>query len=57
MYLSMDVIFISIHYSQIENKVELEKHVKVLFYTVRTNVGLGVCLNSVGCTRYFVGLI
>ena len=53
----------SIHYSQIENKVESEKHVKdfSLFAQI-PHSGLartwdGVCLNSVGCTRYFVGLI
>ena len=39
-YLTIDAIF-SIHYSQIENK-ESEKHVKVRFVTVLTNLTLGV---------------
>ena len=40
----MDSIF-SIHYSQIDNKVESEKHGKVIFFTVPTNPTLGVGLN------------
>ena len=38
------VIF-SIHYSQIENKVESEKHFKDRFFTVRTNPTLRVSSN------------
>ena len=34
-----------IHYSQIENKVESEKHGKVSFHTVRTNLTPGVSSN------------
>ena len=33
------------HYSQIENKVESEKHVKARFVTVRTNRTPGVSAN------------
>ena len=43
-YSTIDAIF-SIHYSQIESKVESEKHVKIRFFTVRTNPTLGVSSN------------
>ena len=33
------------HFSQIENKVESKKHVKVSFHTVRTNPTPGVSSN------------
>ena len=35
----------NIHYSQIENKVESEKHVKVRLFTVRTDPTYGVSSN------------
>ena len=42
--------YFSIHYSQIEDKVESEKHVKVRVFTVQTNPTLGVSLNmGMGC--------
>ena len=56
----------SIRHAQIENKLESVKHVKVRFslVDVRANPTRGfsanrdgVCLNSVGCSRYFVGLV
>ena len=40
-----DEAIFSIHYFQIENKVEPEKHVKASFITVRTNPTLGVGSN------------
>ena len=43
-YPTINAIF-SIHYSQIKNKVESEKHGKVRFFTVRTNPTLGVSSN------------
>ena len=57
-YSILDVIF-SLHY----NKLESEKHFKLRFFTAPTSSAIGVSsnmgwgVNSVGCTRYFVGLI
>ena len=43
-YSTIDAI-VSINYSQIENKVESEKHVKARFFTVRTNPTPGASSN------------
>ena len=47
-YTTIDAIF-SIHYSQIQNKVESEKHVRVRLSTGQTNPTLGVSSN-IGCS-------
>ena len=43
-YSTIDAI-LRIHYSQIENKIESEKPIKVRIFTVRTNPTLGASSN------------
>ena len=48
------MIFLAYVIFQLKTKYSQKKHVKVKFFTVQTNP---IPHTSVGCTRYFVGLV